>query len=493
MRRRSLGLLLTAGPALVAACDGPGAPPMTSLSMSTGRLREPVAPIVRGPGAVDLGLKWNTFLEPPLTYAASLGSGVTFTEVEWCAIRDLAEPQQFSATDRALDQANGYGFGLMIKLRVGDSSGAAAVAEPDEEAPKHPSTAPDDPERYRAWVVAMVRRYQPRGVRFWAVENEVDAANFWSGTPQAYADLVRLVSAAIRSVDPSAVVLDAGISSTGYGIAIAGELLDAGREEEALAYYTAYYRRRQEAGASRFPPADTIEALRSVLTGDRAARARAMVAANWEAVNGGAIGACQLHFYEDPVVLPRLLQYVDDHLEARIPVQAWEIGTAWPGASYTPEAHAAEVVRVVGGLLARRISPIVYLPLAFTPRSGKVQVFRGLVSPEGEVLPAGVAFKRMATAAAASAAVVPVVVGSGVSVSSSVAGASSLGSSSAGSSPASTAPAAGGGAVLVGTGSSLGLLWTATGDPTLLDLPGGRDAALAAATTALGEPVTAAG
>lgn len=483
---RGWGAAVAVSVTLLAGCDATP-PAMTSASAPGASTREPVAPIVHGPGAVDLGLKWNTFLTPPLTYADAIGWGATFTEVEWCATRDLGEGERFAATDRALAQAQGYGFTMMIKLRVGDCSGHAVATEPDEDGPKNPSSAPEDPARYAAWVEAMVRRYAPRGVRTWAVENEVDAANFWTGTPQEYAETARLVSGAVHAVDPTAVVLDAGVSSTAYGVAIAGDLLDAGRESEALAFYQAYYARRLEGGVSRFPAVASVTALRRVLTGDRAVRARAMIAANWEVLRSGVIGAYQLHFYEDPAVLPSVLDYVENHLTARIPVQAWEVGTAWPGPSYDASAHAADLIRDVGVLLARRVSPIVYLPLAFTPRPGKRQVFRGLVAPDGALLPAGEVFRRIATSAKTSASVLPVALGNGVT------GRSSAGGSAFGSSSTSEPVPAGGGAILVGTGASLGLLWTATRTPALVDLPGGRDAALAAASRALGEPVTPAG
>jgi hypothetical protein len=469
-RRRALGLWVLAGAGALAGCTR--APDPTAHSVTTNgvppttltRTHEPVPAIVHGPGAVDVGVKWNTHLTPPLTYAAALGSGVTFTEVEWCAVRDLPGEERFAASDRALAQASGFGFQMMIKLRVGNCSGTPAPIDPEDGTPKQPSTAPDDPGRYRDWVTAMVRRYLPRGVRTWAVENEVDAANFWSGTPQEYADTVHLVAAAIRAVDPGAVVLDAGISSTGYGVAIAGELLDAGRAEEALAAYTAYFARRHEGGVSRFPQVTSVAGLRDVLADPRVVRVREMVAATWAVVNGGAVGAYQLHFYEDPAVLPQVLRYVDSHLAAPIPVSAWEIGTAWPGPSYDEDRHARDVVRLVGTLLARRVCPVVYLPLAFTPRPGKAPVFRGLVSPDGRTLPAGAAFARIAAAAKASSAVLPVMVGTG-----------------------------GRGSILVGTTTSLGLLWDADGEPRLLDLPGGRDAALLAASDSLGMTVSLAG
>ncbi len=441
-----------AAAAILGGCTGSTPAPTTTASPVPNRSRAPVAPILRGSGAVDLGLKWNTFLTAPLSYAQQLGWGETFTEVEWCAVRDLAPGRQFGPTDRALQQARGFGFGLMIKLRVGDCTGAAEVQDPAEGLNKHPSTYPDDPGRYRAFIDTMVRRYQPQGVRAWAIENEVDAANFWSGTGQQYADTAKLVADAVRAADPKAIILDAGISSTGYGVAMSGDLLEAGRPEEALALYRAYYARRHGGGGARFGPAASVDDLRRILADQPAVAAREMVAANWEVVNSGAVSAYQLHFYEDPRNLPTLLQYIDNHLTAAISIEAWEVGVAWPGAAYTEAGHADDLARLVATLLTRRISPIVYLPLAFTPRAGKEEIFRGLVSPQGQVLAPGRVWARFAAAAKTSTDV--------VALTGSIDGSAAVG------------------ALVVGPGGSLAAAWTSTGPVRLLDLPGGREAAV---------------
>jgi len=124
-----------------------------------------------------------------------------------------------------------------------------------------------------------------------------------------------------------------------------------------------------------------------------------MVAANWEAVNSGAVTAYQLHFYENPDLLPTLLDYVRRHLSRPLPIQGWEIGTAWPGEGYDEAKHGAEVARLIGTLLREKVSPVVYLPLAYTPGGAtKVEIFRGLVSPEGADLPSGLVYQRYAEA-----------------------------------------------------------------------------------------------
>lgn len=465
VRRRSIRrrlVVLAVGAALAGGCTadpaaGPLGPPRTD------RVRTAPPPKVWGTGPADLGLKWNMFLQPPLAYAARLGSGVTFTEVEWCPVQAVGPAGAMDQIDKALTQAHDVGFTLMVKLRAGDCDGSPPVTDPADGLSKSPSRLPKDPELYREWIDTVVRHYARRGVHIWAVENEVDAANFWAGSPQDYTDVAKLAIATIRQADPESFVLDAGISSSGYGVAMAGELVDAGRGAEALTLYQAYYARRQTGGTARFPAVADEAALRKVLSGERAVAARAMVAANWALVNDGLVDAYQLHFYEDPAVLPHVLQYLDNHLDVPIPIQAWEVGTAWPGANYSETRHAQKVAHVVGLLLARKVSPVVYLPLAFTPRTGKTQVFRGLVTADGTILESGRVFARLAAAIAQSSSIKALNSPDGQLI----------------------------GALLLGPDASLAVTWAAGAEPALHDLPGGADAALTDLNSRIGLAVTA--
>ncbi|HPF79490.1 hypothetical protein [Nostocoides australiense] len=393
MVKKALATLAAATLVLSAsACDdgaGPTGRATTPATMASGTMGV-VPPVLMETGKVDLGIKWNWNLKPPLAYAQQVGWGETFFEVEWCALRDRPEGTRFAQVERILGQAQALGYRLMLKIRVGNCGGGNKELDPAEGTRKSPSTFPDDPAAYQQFVTTMVKLYSGRGVKSWAIENEVDANNFWSGTPEEYTRLVTMASEAIKAGDPDATILDAGISSTGNGIELAGELMDAGKEQEALALYQQWFGRRNEGPQARFGMVDSVDALRSLLSDGRAKRIRAMVAANWAAINSGAVTSYQLHFYENPDLLPDLLDYIRRHLTVRIPIGGWEIGTAWPGDNYTEQIHGAETARLLGALMREQVSPIVYLPLAYTPGGAtKVEIFRGLVTPEGASTPAG--------------------------------------------------------------------------------------------------------
>ncbi len=474
----------------LAACDT-AVPPTPTAPTATGPLKT-IAPVIHEGGPPDIGTKWNGNPKPPLAPAEAVGWGETFYEVEWCALRDRPAAQRLAPVERILGMSQAMGYRLMLKIRVGNCQGGAEQLDPAEGTRKRPRTFPDDPAAYQQFVSNLVTRYRDRGVKIWAIENEVDASNFWSGTPDEYVELVALASQAIKAADPEASILDAGISSTGYGIELAGELLDAGQDQQALDLYTAWFARRHGGGSARFPAVESIGALKTLMADGRAQRVRAMVAANWRAVNAGGVTAYQLHFYENPDLLATLLTYVRSHLTVEIPIQGWEIGQAWPGPGYTTAAHGAETARLIGMLLRERVSPVVYLPLAFTPGGAtKVEIFRGLVTPEGVDLPAGQVFDRYAAALRGSRELHGVTFAGG-------SGEVILGASESLAvvwpDSGTTLAVAGPGAIPAGAPETTVPAGTATADPVLVPLAQtDLDAVLSALTTLVTSPVTRSG
>lgn len=352
-----------------------------------------------------LGLKWNWTQLGTAPFVQAAQGGATFHKVEWCTIeRRRGAPRNYDAVDGVVQRAEAMGYTVLLKIRIGScwaSAGSGDIElDVNEGVRVGPSDLPADLSSYAQFVTEFVQRYSAQGVHHYAIENEVDAGNFWSGSAEDYQSLARVGAAAVRSADPSAVVLDAGVSSTGYGVTIAASLLDEGREEEALAFYQAYYERRQAADLSRFEQVATVEELRRVVESNRGSHAIEAVQASIELVEEGTVDVYQLHFYESTDVLPDLLAWLDERLPEDASVQGWEVGVAWPGESYSEEEQSNEVARLLGTLVSGGHDPAVYLPVAFTPAPGKPQVFRGLVEPDGTPLPAATAFNDVLLATA---------------------------------------------------------------------------------------------
>ncbi|MGB0100789.1 MAG: hypothetical protein WBP61_10965 [Nocardioides sp.] len=360
----------------------------------------PVTPQA-APGSGPLGLKWSWGQPETFDFVASAAGGWTFLEVEWCHVQPDPGTFDWTRVDSVVREARALGYETMLKLRTGQcwatEPPSAARRDTTENTTKTPSTPATDEAAYLAFVRETVRRYAARGVDDYAVENEPDVVNLWSAPVVDYERLAIRVAAAVHDVHPGAHVLDAGASSTAYGVAMAAASIDQD-PDAALRTYQAYYARRIDGGMSRFPAVADVNELQRVLASEPAQRAVQAVETGIRLANSDAFDAYQLHFYEDPAQLPELLGYLGGRLQDDVPIEAWEVGVAWPGATYDEQVQAEDVFRLVGSLLDGGVRRIVYLPAAYSPAPEKVQVFRGLTHADGEMLPAGQGWVALATA-----------------------------------------------------------------------------------------------
>jgi polysaccharide biosynthesis protein PslG len=80
-----------------------------------------------------------------------------------------------------------------------------------------PAAPPSNLGDYAAFVRAAVQRYAPRGVHAYEIWNEPNVSDFWAPGPDParYAQLLRRAYDAVKSVDPKAVVVSAGLAPYG--------------------------------------------------------------------------------------------------------------------------------------------------------------------------------------------------------------------------------------------------------------------------------------
>ena len=358
---------------------------------------------LRGAGPV-LGLKWDWGRVDRFTpYLGRLPGGATFYELVWCDVEPRQGQRDWSRVDHVVRSAERLGYDTYLKLRVGSCWATGGRGGHRRGAKgKTASAVPTDLGAYQAWVQAAVRRYVPMGVREYALENEANAENFWASSPEDYERLATLGAAAVRAADPRALVVDCGISSTAYGVAIADQLERRGRTAEAVAAYQRYYQRRFERRRGDFPEIADAAGLQAALGGDQARRDLAFMAVANRLAERKVVDVHQLHFYESWDNLPALLAYLGGALPATFPVQAWEVGMFWPGGTGDAAVRAGELAKTVSLLLAGGVRPVIWLPLAFDPGGRHADEPRyGLLGPDGGTRPAGEVFLRLAGAAAA--------------------------------------------------------------------------------------------
>jgi len=343
---------------------------------------------------------WNRYDEF-LPYLRKLSGSATYHEISWCSIEPIQGQQDWSALDQIAQRSRELGIVLNIKIRTEMCWATGGTPEHVRgQANKTESTMPLDMAAYRQFVGDVVRRYTPYGVHQYAIENEVNAPQYWRGTPEEYVELATAAAEAVHAANPDAVVVDSGISSVAYGFGVVDRLVQAGRNDEAIAAYNAYFQRRIGTRGRKIPEVDTIETLRTALDNETNVRNVAFLAATEQLIDDGVVQLRQVHYYEHFDGVPALLDYLAAQTPVDVPIEAWEVGQFWRDGDGDDVSRAEEVVKVSTMLLAGGIRQVMWLPLGYNPnnRAGS-EVRYGLLDPDGTEREAGRMFESLAVAA----------------------------------------------------------------------------------------------
>lgn len=394
----------------VAACTG--STPEKSLDSSTPAVVPTDDPGTSGPAVQPptagadlpspLGAKWDWGRYSEFSpFLKTISGGNTYYEVVWCGIEKKQGSPDWSSLDRVATRSRELGVNLMLKLRVGRcwaTNGSATFERGSKN--KTESAMPNDLEAYKAWVQAAVERYSRFGVTTYAIENEINSASFWAGTPEQFTSLAELAAAQIRKANPEAEVVDAGLSSTSYGYGIADWLLREGREEDAFAAYNAYFQRRIGTRGDQIVEVSTRAELETALKSEQGVRNLAYLNVMRDLATRKVVDTRQIHFYEDHTSVPQLFAYLRAHTPAGTPIEAWEVGNFDKSGQTTDDAaKTEEVVKTMSLVLAEGATVAIWLPLAFDPGGRNADEPRyGLLDPDGRPREAGLIFASMVDA-----------------------------------------------------------------------------------------------
>lgn len=381
------------------------APRSTSPSPSSSATQLPTPESVESPkqeegeGEGPLGAKWDwgrfESFEP---YLERLGGGSTFYELVWCQVEETPGSRDWATLDRIAKRAEGTDVQLMLKIRVGQcwATGSEGKFVRGKKS-KTESGVPRSDQEYVDFVTEAVKRYSTRGVKVWAVENEVNSASFWAGSVTEYANLVATAATAIRAVDPSAVIVDAGLSSTSYGVGIAQSFLDAGEPKKAVDAWNGYYSRRFGSRGDELVRVADERDLRVALQGEQQRRNAEYLEGTAELLRTGIVDVRQVHFYEDADVTPLLVDYALATTPKTVPIEVWETGSFVRGNELSQDEQVVDLVRKVSMLLAGGVRKTLWLPLIPNPEGRNSDEPRsGLLAPDGQVRPLGEVYATMA-------------------------------------------------------------------------------------------------
>ncbi|GLI00285.1 hypothetical protein [Phytohabitans aurantiacus] len=381
-------LLAVAAVLFLAACTSPAPKPAPTPLPTT-------SPAPTGVTPFGAHWDWNRYdaFQP---YLRKLAGSATYHELTWCDIEKQQGQRDWAAVDQVATRTRDLGITLHLKIRVGVCWATGGTAQYTRgQANKTESAMPRDLAVYKGFVDAVVRRYQPYGVREYAIENEVNAPSYWAGSSADYTKLVETAAEAIRAADPKALVVDSGISSVAYGMGIADRLLKAGQQDQAKQAYQRYFQRRIGTRGQKIP-ADATAAM-SVAEN---VRSLDFLAATEALLDRKVVNVRQVHFYEHWTAVPDLMGYLAAENPAGTPIEAWEVGQFWRTPTDDDDARAGEMVKAVTQLAAAGVREVIWLPLAYNPNNRQGSEVRyGLLDPNGTERVAGRMMAELATAA----------------------------------------------------------------------------------------------
>ena len=146
-------------------------------------------------------------------------------EFEWNRIEPTQGYFDWPKFDQAVNVARARNVEIIGKLvYTADWASSAPAGTPSSVARYYP---PSDYADYVAYATAVVQRYKDK-VKVWEVWNEPNISQYWKPAPDAaaYAELLKQTYAAIKTIQPDAIVVSGGLA--GYSESFLNGMADAG-------------------------------------------------------------------------------------------------------------------------------------------------------------------------------------------------------------------------------------------------------------------------
>lgn len=170
--------------------------------------------------------------------AAGAGARLNRWEFRWDRIQPKPGTWNFAADDPAVDSSLAAGIDI-VGILIGTPAWAAAAGQkPGNGVPRGLGlNATDASNLWASYVRGVVLHYRGE-VRTWEIWNEPDLPFFWSGSPDDYFTLMSVAYAVIKSIDPAATVLMAGmvVPDLGFFTRVVADTQDRMRAQGEAAF-----------------------------------------------------------------------------------------------------------------------------------------------------------------------------------------------------------------------------------------------------------------
>jgi hypothetical protein len=204
--------------------EAAGASPTTDVTPATASCHPRLgrAGVFVGVNAPDYVLANPHFRACSLNDLVAARVGIVRDVFPWAGIELAPGFYDFAKTDRYVADAARHGMQVLPVLLMAPNFRSTAPASN----PKHGFYPPRDPNDMGAFAAVLAKRYGPGGdfwkqhpdipdvpIRSWQVWNEPNLPVYWADgpSPERYTELLKATAAGLRSVDPNADIVSAGL------------------------------------------------------------------------------------------------------------------------------------------------------------------------------------------------------------------------------------------------------------------------------------------
>lgn len=361
---------------------------------------------VTGEGSKNYQISVVNITKGSVPKVVDLNSHWLRTQIRWDAVEPKRGQFNWSELDNAALQAEKYNIGLTLIIYTGQGWGTKcdpAIAPLNSKTHCPPvdltSTWSSDygySQNYYHFVNELAARYKGKIDQF-IIHNEVNTLRFWHGTPEQYLELRKTAYKAIHDVNPNAIVIDNSLASPVWGAAIISDLLDQGKDQEAVDFFNRFFYRGENFTKVN-SRADILQA-----ASKREEWSRAVEFAHTVFIEP-TFDWAGFHYYEPEDTFLDVVAYVNAQMKKngyQKPIAMTEGGYSDNTSSLidkkTQEQVAIDLVKMNLEAFGEGLKMFVWLPIEEVRLSGDTfnEKLKGLFNTSGKILPAGNSWKYL--------------------------------------------------------------------------------------------------
>ncbi len=236
-------------------------------------------------------------------------------------------------------------------------------------------------------------------VNYFIIHNEVNSLRFWHGTPEQYLQLRKTAYKAVHDANSGAIVIDNGLASLVWGLAVTDDLLNQGKETEAVEFANKFFSR----GENFTPFANGQEIMRRAENPRKENWKRTIKFAH-EIFKEPYFDWFSFHVYENIEALPTIIAWIKKQMDKNgyeKPIIISECGYFDQkfdlNNSAAQQKAAEDLVKMHLIAFSQGIRQLHWLPMQeqFQEKKLFTSALKGLFSQNGQIRPAGKAWKYL--------------------------------------------------------------------------------------------------